>query len=81
AGDEVIVPDRTWIATAHAVMMTGARVRLCDVTQNTGLLHVEPKHLKDLSAIIPVHLNGRFAPMWAIGVPHIEDSCQNFPVP
>src|SRR5258708_5369800 len=30
-GDDVVVPDRTWIATAHAVMMTGARVRLVDV--------------------------------------------------
>ena len=30
-GNEVLVPNRTWIATAHAVMMTGAKVRLVDV--------------------------------------------------
>ena len=30
-GDEVIVPNRTWIATAHAVVMTGAKVVLIDV--------------------------------------------------
>src|SRR5437879_140587 len=29
-GDEVIVPDRTWIATAHAVLLARARVALID---------------------------------------------------
>ena len=71
-GHEVIVPDRTWIATAHAVMMTGATVKLADVDEN-GLL--PPEAVKGFS--IPVHLNGRMSR--AIDV--VEDSCQSFPAP
>src|SRR3990167_2454436 len=74
AGDEVIVPNRTWIATAHAVLMTGAKVKLIDVDER-GLLGKVPA----CRAVVPVHLNGRVAK-----VPYctaIEDSCQNFPKP
>ena len=31
-GDEVIVPDLTFIATSNAVLMTGAKPILCDVS-------------------------------------------------
>ena len=30
-GDEVIVPNRTWVATAHAALILGAKVVLIDV--------------------------------------------------
>jgi dTDP-4-amino-4,6-dideoxygalactose transaminase len=76
AGDEVIVPNRTWIATVHAVMMTGAEVKLVDVDER-GLL---PNVSRETTSI-PVHLNGRFAGIPWVGETCIEDSCQNFPEP
>ena len=33
-GDEVIVPNRTWISTAHAPLILGAKVVRVDVQQN-----------------------------------------------
>lgn len=73
AGREVIVPNRTWIATAHAVLMTGAKVRLADVDERGLLGETAPG-----TASIPVHLNGRlaFSSPWSI-----EDACQGFPKP
>lgn len=70
-GYEVIVPNRTWIATAHAVMMTGATVRLCDVDER-GLLPPQ------MPFSIPVNLNGRLARA-PDNKRFIEDSCQAFP--
>ena len=60
-GDEVIVPNMTFIATATAVILTGAKVRLVDVNPNTGCL--DPLNLLNAinsktKAIIPVHLYG-----------------------
>lgn len=61
-GDEVIVPNRTFQATANAVLMAGAKVKLVDVDPIRATLSVG--HLLDsigpkTRAIIPVHLNGR----------------------
>jgi dTDP-4-amino-4,6-dideoxygalactose transaminase len=61
-GDEVIVPNRTWIATAHAPLILGAKVRLVDVVNDRPLLdtsQVENAITHRTKAIIPVHLNGR----------------------
>ena len=61
-GDEVIVPNRTWIATAHAPLLLGAKVRFVDVEEERPIMDVTQirsaisPHTK---AIIPVHLNGR----------------------
>lgn len=87
AGDEVIVPDKTWIATAHAVMITGAKVKLVDTwsTKPIGdfsLMGPSPR----AAAIIPVHLNGRMVRFQTIapGAPRpfiIDDACQAFPQP
>ncbi len=72
--DEVIVPDRTWIATAHAAMMTGAKVRIADVDE-TGVLGT----INAGSAyVIPVNFNGRMA---SADCDDIEDSAQSFPAP
>ena len=43
-GDEVILPDRTYIATAHAAMLLGAKVRLVDVRGDRPLM--DPANLK-----------------------------------
>ena len=37
-GDEVIVPCNTWIATAHAPLLVGAKVVLVDVLHMFGML-------------------------------------------
>jgi perosamine synthetase len=60
-GDEVIVPDITWVATASAVMYVGATPIFADVDKNTWLMtdrDVEPLITKQTKAIIPVHLYG-----------------------
>lgn len=68
-GDEVIVPDTTFIATANAVVMTGATARLVDIEEAT--LNIDPQKIKSAitnktKAIIPVHVSGRLANMQAI---------------
>ena len=40
-GDEIIVPDLTFIATANAVIMTGARPVFCDVYEDTFCIDIE----------------------------------------
>ena len=65
-GDEVIVPDLSFIATANAVCMTGADPVFCDVESDT--LCIDPTRIDQLitsrtKAIIPVHLYGHPARM------------------
>lgn len=65
-GDEVIVPDRTWIATAHAVHMLGAKAVIVDVEKERPIIdvaEVEKAITPQTKAIIPVHMNGRSANM------------------
>ena len=60
-GDEVIVPDLTFVATVNSVLMTGAKPILCDIKKdNWGIDPVEVEKLitKNTKAIIPVHLYG-----------------------
>jgi perosamine synthetase len=85
-GDEVIVPNRTWIATAHAVAMLGANVVLVDVKPDVPIMDVSlvrSKITPRTKAIIPVHLGGRIVEMrelQAIAEEHdlllIEDASQ-----
>ena len=61
-GDEVLVPDLTFVATANAVAYIGARPVLVDVepdTWNIDLADAERKITARTTAIIPVHLYGR----------------------
>lgn len=63
-GDEVIVPDISFIATANAVEMTGAKAVLVDVKKNSltiDPIEVEKAITKKTKAIIPVHVSGRAA--------------------
>lgn len=85
-GDEVIVPNRTWIATAHAPLLLGASVKLVDVEPGRPIINaglVERAITKRTKAIIPVHMCGRSADMRAInaiahrhGLIVIEDAAQ-----
>lgn len=86
AGDDVIVPANTFIATALAVSCTGAAPVLVDINPATLTLDVEG--LEDAitdrtRAIIPVHLYGQPADMDPIldiarrrHLVVIEDACQ-----
>lgn len=61
-GDEVIVPDMTFVATALAVTDSGLRMVPVDVDLRTGNLDsalVEKAITPRTRAIIPVHLYGR----------------------
>ena len=85
-GDEVIVPDFTFIATGHAPKLLGAEVVLADTMRERPLMDMNK--VLDLitpktKAVIPVHLNGRRADTkWlkeklkGSGIYVIDDSCQ-----
>lgn len=85
AGDEVILPANTYIASALAVSAVGARPVLVDVDQN---YLIDPNLLEDAltprtKAIMPVHLYGLAVPMDRImefarrhGLYVIEDASQ-----
>lgn len=68
-GDEVIMPDLSFIATANAVLMTGAKPVFCDIEAETLCLdpqRIEEKITSSTKAIMPVHLYGHPADMPAI---------------
>lgn len=65
-GDEVIVPDLTFIATANAVVMSGAKPILVDVDPKNLTIDIESMRraiTPNTKAIIPVHVSGRAADM------------------
>jgi len=68
-GDEVLVPDITFIATANAVQLTGARPVFVDVELAT--LNIDPADARrritpKTKALVPVHISGRAANMQAL---------------
>lgn len=68
-GDEVIIPDLTFVATANAVKYTGAEVVIVDIDEAT--LCISPQAIEQAitpktKAIIPVHLYGHPANMEAV---------------
>jgi dTDP-3-amino-3,4,6-trideoxy-alpha-D-glucose transaminase len=85
-GDDVIVPANTFIATAEAVSLAGARPLLVDPDPRTGLLTaelVQAALTPRVRCIMPVHLYGATVDMdpildvaGAAGIPVIEDACQ-----
>jgi perosamine synthetase len=85
-GDEVIVPDYTMIATAHAVKLAGAAPVFVDVLQESGnmdIADVEKKITSRTKAMMPTHINGRACDLVALrdlakerSVLMVEDACQ-----
>ncbi len=60
-GDEVIVPNLTFIATATPIIWLGAKIVLCEVEKenlNLDLDHLEKLITKKTKCVIPVHLYG-----------------------
>ncbi|MFD1142850.1 DegT/DnrJ/EryC1/StrS family aminotransferase [Larkinella insperata] len=86
AGDEVIVPPYTFIATVSAVLATGAMPVFVDVDPETFQIDpakIEAKITPRTKAIIPVHILGLPADMTRImpiakkhNLVVIEDACQ-----
>jgi dTDP-4-amino-4,6-dideoxygalactose transaminase len=86
SGDEVITVPNTFIATAEAILLSGATPVFVDVnpdnyTMDPNLL--EKAITKKTKAVIPVHLYGHPADMDSIsricrkrGIRIIEDACQ-----
>jgi len=84
-GDEVIVPDFTFIASANAITMCGAKPIFCDIDET---LHIDLKKAKKLitrktRAIMPVHIYGMACDMESVmqfaesnGLKVIEDAAQ-----
>lgn len=89
-GDEVIVPDFTFIASANAVVWTGAKPIFVDVDKKT--FNIDPSKIekaitKKTKAIMPVHIYGQSARMpeiMRIAKKHrlkvIEDAAQGIKV-
>lgn len=87
-GDEVIIPDVTFIATANAVTLTGAKPILVDVDPHKLTLSpqcTEQAITARTKAIIPVHVSGRAADLRTIkeiaerhGLAVIEDAAEAF---
>lgn len=65
-GDEVIIPNITFIATANAVILTGATPVLCEVNKNNFCIDYKRAAkliTKKTKIIIPVHLYGQSSNM------------------
>lgn len=85
-GDEVITVSHTFIATAEAISLTGAKpvfVEIDPVTYTMDPGSLRKAITKRTKAVIPVHLYGQPAPMDAImqiarehNLLVIEDACQ-----
>ncbi len=62
AGDEVIVPAHTYVASAFGLEHAGARAIFCDVEPETGLIDLSSAEAvlsERTAAILPVHLYGQ----------------------
>jgi len=87
-GDEVIVPDLTFIASSNAVRLVGAMPIFCDVDRATGCLDITAADravTARTKAIMPVHLYGQMVEMDALmamaeahGLIVIEDAAEAF---
>jgi len=85
AGDRVVVPVNTFIATAEAVIWAGATPVLVDADAQglVDLNHVERALKEGAAYVLPVHLYGQLVDMPALmaladkhGARVLEDACQ-----
>ena len=86
AGDEIVVPDMTFVSTASAAMYLGARPVFVDIEMQSYC--IDPERLEEAigprtKAIVPVHYAGHTADMERIlavarrrGLPVVEDAAE-----
>ncbi|MDO8488684.1 MAG: DegT/DnrJ/EryC1/StrS family aminotransferase [Candidatus Omnitrophota bacterium] len=87
-GDEVITTSLSWIATANAISLTGARLVFADVRED---LNIDPDSVRRLvarrvpRAIVPVHFSGKVCAVEELagiaqqcGAALVEDAAQAF---
>ncbi|NDB91119.1 MAG: DegT/DnrJ/EryC1/StrS family aminotransferase [Nitrososphaeria archaeon] len=87
AGDEVLIPSFTFVATANSVVSVGAKPVFVDIKKNNYTMDPEDlarKITKKTKAIMPVHLYGNVAYIDEISeiankknIPVIEDAAQS----
>ncbi len=73
-GDAVVVPSRTFVATAHAVALCGGRPQFADVDPDTGNVtaaSIEAASTANTRAVIVVHLAG-----WPAEMNEIRALCE-----
>ncbi|MDE2589507.1 MAG: DegT/DnrJ/EryC1/StrS family aminotransferase [Patescibacteria group bacterium] len=85
-GDEVIIPNMTFVATATAVKLLGAKPIIAEINKDNftiSISSIRKKITKKTKAIIPVHLNGRTTELDELkeictmsGIKLIEDASQ-----
>lgn len=88
AGDEVIVPDITFIATANAAKVLGATVVVADTEKDVPVISEDSVMrlvTEKTKVVIPVHINGHLACTESLkqklrnkGIFIIDDACQAF---
>ena len=86
-GDEVLIPSFTFVATANAIVSTGAKPIFVDILKENFTIDpddLQKKITKKTRAIIPVHLYGNVAHVEELSeiskknnLPIIEDSAQS----
>lgn len=86
-GDEVLVPSFTFVATANAIVSTGAKPVFVDILKENYTIDtddLQKKITKKTRAIIPVHLYGNVANVKRLSeitkkynLPIIEDAAQS----
>ena len=85
-GDEVIIPGYTFIATAAAIIATGAVPVIAEIDESLGLdpVDAERKITPYTKAIIPVHMRGVPAKLYDLiamarrnNLRVVEDCCQS----
>lgn len=86
-GDEVLLPSFTFVATANAIVSTGAKPVFVDILKNNYTIdpdNLEKKITRKTRAIIPVHLYGNVAYVDRLSeiskkhdIPIIEDAAQS----
>ncbi|HMB14389.1 MAG TPA: dTDP-4-amino-4,6-dideoxygalactose transaminase [Roseovarius sp.] len=75
-GDEVIMPSFTFVSTANAAVLRGARVRFCDIEPNS--LNIDASRIEALinertKCIVPIHYAGVGCEM-----DHIMSLCERY---
>lgn len=87
AGDEVITTSLSWVATANAIALTGAKIIFADIRDDLNInpVSIEKLITRRTKAILPVHYTGKICDMSALlkiagkyGLFIIEDASQAF---